>query len=448
VIAEPSARAPSAVFARARALAGVVGLVVLAASAEARAADPPADVDPRQPPLVFVADPRFGMEGGIRTTESLGRLVFRYELALPEVPLDETRSLGKAAAFGGRLARWIFVDTALAQFEETSIHEVFGHGARARDLGQSPGYTLRLPAIYCAILGSGDRDGCRWFTESESTNGQRDRDLLVTIGGLEANAVTAWWIDEHMVASDGWIHHGDLLVYAAAKLEYAPTFLSTKLDVAGGIGGVGDDVDSYVSQLQDRFNLVGSDDRRTIASRLRTAYLWNLADPMLVFAAYGTLVHLARGDRYLKFPIPSAWGVDFYPSARFAPSPFGAEHALDLFAAAGSLVVDLYGRTGTSGLARYSGGGLRFFGLHASDRVELGGELDVWNQPETLLDVRDAFDRPQLWGMNAGASADVVLTRGFGLTARLAYKTAGWLAGQPIEAGLHGYAGVTLALGR
>jgi hypothetical protein len=425
----------------ARALGGAFALLVLAASSDARAADP------RQPPLVFVADPSFGMEGGIRTTESLGRLVFRYELALPKVPLDETTSPGKAAAFGGRLARWVFVDTPIAQFEETSIHEVFGHGARARDLDESPNYTLRLPAIYCLILGSGD-DKCRWFTESEGTSGPRERDLLVTIGGLESNALTAWWIDERMVASDGWVHHGDLLVYAAAKLEYAPTFLSTTLDRAGGIGRAGDDVDTYVSLLQDRFNLVRPEDRRTIASRLRTAYLWNLADPMLVFAAYGTLLHLARGDRYVKFPIPSAYGVDFYPSARFSPSPFGAEHYVDLFAAAGSLVVDLYGRTGTSGLARYSGAGLRFFGLHASDRVELGGELDVWKQPETLLDVRDAFDRPQLWGVNAGASADVALTSGLGLTARLAYKTSGWLAGQPIDAGLHGYAGVTVAIDR
>ena len=58
---------------------------------------------PRRPDYVFTADPRFGMEGGVRTFGSLGRLVYRYEEALPTIVLvDEHKVTGKLAGVLGR----------------------------------------------------------------------------------------------------------------------------------------------------------------------------------------------------------------------------------------------------------------------------------------------------------------------------------------------------------
>jgi hypothetical protein len=64
------------------------------------------------------------------------------------------------------------------------------------------------------------------------------------------------------------------------------------------------------------------------------------------------------------------------------------------------------------------------------------------------LAVHAAYDRPQLWGMNAGASADVRVAGALGVTARLAWKSRGWLTGAPIDEGLHGWAGVSIAWDR
>ena len=45
-------------------------------------------------------------------------------------------------------------------------------------------------------------------------------------------------------------------------------------------------------------------------------------------------------------------------------------------------------------------------------------------------------------------SGDLRIYGGVGLTARLAYKTRGYLAGQPIDEGLYGYVGASIALDR
>lgn len=435
-------------IAETKGLRALAFMLALAFASPARAADPPArPVPPWPSPLVFVTDTRLGMEAGIRTFDSLGRIVFRYDEAVPPlVTFDESRTGGKIGAITGRFAQWLFLDTAIADFESVAIHEVFGHGSRARDLRQPAKFELALPGIYCAILGDGEN--CTSRAEVSGGNGSRERGLLVTAGGIEANLLTAYWIDTRVVRAQGWMHQGDALVYMTSKLAYAGSFLSTDLDVAGTKPD-GDDVASYVNGLQDRFNRPTAADRVQISRRLRTAYAWNLFDPMFWYATYASLYRgVIRGERWTQAPLPSIGKYTLYAAPRFGLSPWGAEHYVDVFVGREASVLALYGRVGSSGLATYNGAGIRALGVRLGERLALGGELDVWSQPETLFDERAVYERPQIRGVNAGVSADVRLYRNVGLTTRLAYKTRGYLTGQPIDEGLYGYFGATIALDR
>jgi hypothetical protein len=407
-----------------------------------------AHADPPQAPLVFVVDPKIGTEAGIRSADSLGRVLFRYDEVLPSlVAWDDRSTPGRVGAVVGRTLQWLFIDDPLAQFETTTVHEVFGHGARARQLGQEARFQLALPGIYCSILAASDN--CTSSSQVSSATGNRDRDLLVTIGGVEANLLTAYWIDVRIVRSRGWAHQGDLLTYAASKFTYATSFLSRRLDTAGALETPGDDVDRSVTLLQDRFNLPRVTDRHRISSRLRTAYLWNLVDPMLWFAAYGAIYRgIGRGERWSRAPLPSLGETTIYAAPRFNLSPFGAEHYVDVFLERGAALIALYGRVGSSGLASYTGAGVRTLGLRIQERLTMDGELDVWSQPETLLDDRAVYERPQLRGLSAALSGDLRLIGALGLTAKLAYKARGYLAGQPIEEGPYGYVGASIALDR
>jgi hypothetical protein len=386
------------------------------------------------------------MEGGVRAFGSIGRFLFHYEDALPKfVSVDEGKVSGKLVGILGRSLKLFFLDYPLAEFEATAIHEVFGHGARAREFGQQPKYKFALPGVYCSILSPRDK-ACSSFAEVTTHTGLRDQDLAVTLGGTESNYLTAWWMNVQIMQTGGWVHHGDLLVYWASKNAYRGSFFNGGLKVAGLLQPPGNDIDRYVTLLQDRFNRWRPEDRASIASKLQTAYVWNLLDPTLWFAAYSTVVNsIYRGERYSRLPLPSVGETKFYPVPRFNVSPFGAEHYLDVFLSRRGAVLDLYGRVGSSGLASYSGGGVHVMGWRPLKRLRLGGELDVWDQPESIPYERAVYNRQNRYGANVGALVDVSVVDRVGVTAKLAYKTEGYLMGQPIGDGLYGYAGITVA---
>ncbi len=410
---------------------------ITAVSPRASAAGPP----PREP-LVFVADPDMGVETTVRTTDSIGRVLYRYEDALPPIHVDERTLLGKTAAVIGRGLKLVFFDEPIAELVSAGAHEVGGHGARARELGLEPTYVFYLPGIYRRIFSPDDEGEAGAYTQYLAPGVvEGDRALLGTIGGLEANYVHAWWIQARILRADGWAHHGDLLTYAVSKLTYADSFFSVPAD-----GSSGNDVASYVTELQDRSNEWRAEDRRRIARRLGAAYLWNVLDPTLLYAVYGTLVEsLWQGKRFMRMPLPSIAGTSVLVSPRFGLTPFGAEQYVDLFLARGRTLLDAYARVGTSGLYEYYGAGARVLGLRASERVSLGGELDVWRQPEILEGERAVFEPPYVLGMNAGAYADIRVASIVGVTGKLAAKTPGYVSGQPIGAGIHGYVGFSLA---
>jgi hypothetical protein len=200
-----------------------------------------------------------------------------------------------------------------------------------------------------------------------------------------------------------------------------------------------------VTGLQDRSNQWSAEDRRRISGRIGAAYLWNLFDPTLLYAAYGTLYEfLWRGERASRMPLPTIDGTTVFLSPRFALSPFGAEHALDLFLARGERMLDVYARVVSTGIWDAYGAGARVLGLRALDVLSIGAELDVWRAPEILLGERAVYDRPSRLGVNGGAFGDLTIGRGVGLTGKLAAKTSGFVLGQPIAAGIHGYLGLRL----
>jgi len=421
-------------------------LAVIASGSSSAQADVPVP-PPTRRELVFVAGPGFGMEGGARTVRSIGHVLFAYEDALPRLALDESTPLEKGTAVVGRALELLFLDAPMADMETAVVHEVFGHGARAREFGAHPTYTFRLPLVYGLILSPNDPN-LGVVGEYGSVALPPEEDLLVRLGGAESGYVMAWWIDAEAAAAHGWVHHDDLLVYAAAKLMYVTTLFDSTIETQNL--GHEDDMAAYVSDLQLRFGRYTAEDRREIVGRLRAAYAWNLADPTLLYAIYGTLVDsLWKGRAFSRLPLPSIDGTTFYATPRFAFTPFGAEHYLDVFLARGTVLVDAYGRIGSSGLASYSGAGVRVLGWTPVRVLSLGGEADVWAQPDALPGGWNVLgwqpppptDEP---GANVGLFARVAISDQVGITGKLACKTRGFLMGQPYGSGPYGYIGLSI----
>ena len=439
------------------AFATALATVVVPSPADAQVVQRSFEPRPEPPPhdpYVFVADAKLGVEPSVRTIDSVGRLVFRYEEVLPFKDHPETGFGDKALSVIGRGLKLFFLDEPIAELTAVASHEAGGHGGRARELGLRPTFLFNLPGVYRLLFASPVGEQAGGYASFHTTETIEDtREVVSVLGGLEANYVHAWWINVRIMSQQGWVHHGDLLTYGASKMPYADAFLSSSLERRGAPSS--NDVESYVTSLQELSNGWRPEDRRRIARRLTAGYLWNLVDPTLLYSIYGVAVaSIYRGERVSRMPLPTIGKWHVFPSPRFGLTPFGAEQALDVFLSPqkGGAVVDLYARVGTSGLASYWGGGLRVLGSEIVSRhVPLGLELDVWRQPEILLEERGLFDRPNRMGMNAGLFADFRVLGGqrrgdprVGIATKLAVKTPGYVAGQPLAGGPHGYVGLSL----
>jgi hypothetical protein len=398
----------------------VVSLTPLAAASER---DPHAD-------LVFLVDPDLSMDPGVRTTTSIARTLYRYDDALRPWDEDQDAPVGIA----GRSLKVLLLDAPLASLALTFGHEVYGHGARAREQGLSPTYQFRLVQPYATLFGQHD------VFSGEATfdrQGQEDRDLALVTGGIEADYRAAFWLT-HDLVQHGGAHYGDMLLYAAARLSYATTLLGP-----GGQREPSNDVHNYVDLLQTRFNRWTQKDKDWIESRLSTAYAWNLLDPTLLFALYAVAVnHVVHGQRWTHAPLPTIGDVRFLPWPSVYLSPFGVEHQLDLFLGSDGVVVDTYGRVGSSRLASSAGAGMRVSGLKPTPFLRWGAHVDAWSQPETLTQERNVFDRPQRPGGNVGTEGTFALSPATGFVLGVGYKTRGYLPARPMDSGLHGYAGL------
>lgn len=391
--------------------------------------------------LVILGDPDFGMEGGIRTVRSFGRLAFLYDEELRRlIPQNEERAPVRALGTLGRLVKLVLVDSFFVQLEFGVTHEVFGHGARGRENGLNPSFRFSLPYPYRWVLDAKVDHGA--VTLVEGHTGVLERDLLFFSGGIEANHFGAWLLQTEFLIPRRRAHYSEALLYLVSNLYYSD---SAFFGLENRSSDSDNDVQSYVTGLQERFNQWRDRDRSRVENRLKIAWLWIFADPTLWLSFWHVIVDYAfLGERWMNFPMLKLDAFRFFPGTRFNSSPFGAEHYLDLFMLKDDLLFDLYGRVGSSGLASYWGAGIRAFGYKPGFGLELGGELDVWNQPEILFEQRNVFFRPNTWGASTAVHATWMFYCPIGITGKLGAKTQGYLMGQPVDGGVYGYVGLSL----
>jgi hypothetical protein len=116
-------------------------------------------------PLVFVGDPKMGVESTVRSTDSVARLFYRYEGVLPDTGIDESRFPGNVLGVLGRAVKLILVDEPLAELTSEISHEVGGHGGRARELGLDPTFLFYLPIVYRKVFAPSDEARAGAFTQ-------------------------------------------------------------------------------------------------------------------------------------------------------------------------------------------------------------------------------------------------------------------------------------------
>ncbi len=394
------------------------------------------------------AQPRYGLAADASLTAAAGAetvlAVHRVSVALEDRVLPgrlfrEHTAGRKALGIGYRAARLVLLSHPLDHTALLLQHEVFGHGARYREFGtwSQAGYRIALPAPY------GDGSGFAAFRISEGGR-TRDETIAATLNGSSASGVLAERLRRNALAR-GALHHREAMLYLHAGGDLLNYVLGTEETLELG----SNDVLNWLSTVNQRAALDDIDARLTLGAVQEQALLGFL-DPMLYLSAFVVLkTYLYDGDTALGLPLIPIGSVGYLPALRFGWGPFGTETTFDNVVAFDGRVVRFSVRRTEPTLYRAWGAGLDATRVVERGPVSLGARLDVWNQPPLHLDpsTPPSTGPPRVAGAGGSVTAFYGLPLGLlgsELMLELGYKTAGFVSGDRLGAGVIARFGLSL----
>jgi hypothetical protein len=337
-----------------------------------------------------------------------------------------------------RGGKFIGVDVPQDHMLMVVAHEVFGHGARFREMGDGRiGYGFDAPIPY----GSGEA-----FT---SFNGRFPSSpfahLGVSASGIEAQHSLADAIAERAVER-GRLHYREAWLYFESRVTGMTYILSASPDSEEG-----HDVADFLTLFEDQCESPCSPlTRRYVQQRATLA----LADPLLYYSIYSfAAAYIGSGETTGPMPlIPIGPRLRVLPSLGYALTPYGAEWTARTSlqtrnADAGRRLTRVAVRVGTTGAMTTWGVTARVADAITFRGFRIGATVDVWRQPDLIAETTSAQ-------LDAGAAALATITLplpGFlrspwseRIHVTTGFKSQGYVPGEQYSGGAVLRAGVTL----
>ena len=339
-----------------------------------------------------------------------------------------------------RSGKFLALDVPQDHMLMVVAHEVFGHGARFRELGAGRiGYGFDAPIPY----GSGDA-----FT---SFNGRFPLSplahLTASSSGIEAQHSLADAITERAVAR-GRIHYREAWLYFESRLT-GMTYMLT----ASPNSSEGHDVADFLDIFEDQCTAPCSPlTRRDVQRRALLA----LADPLLFYSLYGvTASYIGNGNTSGPMPlIPIGRGMRMVPALGYALAPYGAEWSVRAAFQADARaqnrrrrLTHVALRVGNTGATTTWGASARVADVVRVWTLHVGASVDAWRQPDLFA---DHTSEPLEMGMGATATVSVPLPAFLrspwsdALQVTAGYKSQGYVPGEQLSGGAVLRAGITL----
>ena len=410
------------------AIATAVALVHLPVSAQA------------QPRYAIVFDTYMSPTAGAEDLLTIQHLLASAEDRWLPRKIGQERSRG-AFALGllYRTGKFMAIDIPQDHLIMVVAHEVFGHGARFRELGDGRiGYGFDAPIPY----GSGDA-----FT---SFRGQFPisplAGLNVSASGIEAQHVLADAITANAVQR-GRIHYREAWLYFESRITGMSYILTARPRSRAG-----HDVADYLRQFNEACTRPCTPVTRRYVQRRA---LLALADPLLYYSIYGFAgSYIGGGSTTGPVPVIPVGGIRVLPSLGFALAPYGTDW---IFRTAfqseqradgrGQKVRSVTARVGNTGASTTFGIGVRTEDVMRLKGLSVDAAVDLWRQPRVLA---DKTSDP----LRAGGGAHVTTVLPLppflrsewvaGIHVTGGYKTEGFIPGEQLSGGGYLRAGIEL----
>lgn len=344
---------------------------------------------------------------------------------LPPRRFDETTRLRRALGVGYRLAKLAALDLPQDHFVMVAAHEVFGHGARLREIGAPAiGYRFDAPIPY------GDGGGSTRFLLPERV--ARAERVSIATAGLEAQTVLASTIGVEALAR-GVFHHREAWLYVESRLAGLGYIRSVSARSREG-----HDVAAFLHDLN-----AGCEEPscRPLGARgLKRSALLMLADPLLASAAYGVAVsYLVQGRTRVRVPlIPLPGDLRYLPAVDFSLTPYGTEWSTSHHVLHDGRLTSVAVRVGQTGRGRTWGAALAAREAFRRGRLAVALSAALWRQPP--LDASPTSTARRLGGLaTATVAAPLgrarVARRPLGVVVQAGAKTEGYAPGERLRAG-------------
>jgi hypothetical protein len=363
-------------------------------------------------PTPLLVDRDMTAAAGSTVTIAVARLLAHVEdRFVPLTLVEDTGKLRRGVNATYRLAKLGLFDEPQENWFRVANHEVFGHGARLRELFDGHiGYQLPAPPPY------GRGGGATFFRFDHPPTVEEV--LAVTTGGMEANDVAARALAQDALTQGRW-HYRDARRYLYAEYDTIRYILGTR-----GLEKEGHDVGDFIRVYNDLADDLG--EKRLSARTLRRSVLASFANPMIAYSYYSTFVSYVWGGHAMA-PVPMIrlGQTRYLPMARFQLTPFGTEFVIDNTFVRNGRFYDARINSGQTIGARTWGIGLQGTRLASIRRWSIDGEATIWHVPE--------------WGEKFAATVHRTLAERGGhalaLVVQAGFKTDGYVPGDPLRQG-------------
>jgi hypothetical protein len=268
----------------------------------------------------------FGASNLITAHKALYTFQDRY---VPDTLFKENRFFKKAGGFVYRMARFWLLDAQIDYLTILTQHEVFGHGARYREMGHTENsFHLNLFFPY------GDGSG---YARSGPLKPGAAYPLLferiaMVFAGNEANQVFSDRMEANMLLA-GDIHYRQASVFLASRNNLPAYIWRTRLLSGGGGTFASDDIETYIMYINSMYTEYGMS-RRVSVKSLSNESLIAMLDPLQAYSAYTILVSYGvKGHKKLgRLPMIPLGPVKYLPSFNYTLMPFGSQfHWVNFF---------------------------------------------------------------------------------------------------------------------
>jgi len=341
---------------------------------------------------------------------------------LPPSRFDEPTLLKRALGIGYRLGKWFGLDLPQDHFVMVVGHEVFGHGARLREIGAGDiRYRFDAPIPYGGGGASTEFEGDVLVTRADV--------IGIDTGGIEAQNVLADRIGRQALAA-GALHYREAWLYLESRLDGLRYIRSVSPRSPEG-----HDVAAFLHDFNDECDPPAC--TPLVASALKRRALLMLADPLLAYAAYGWgWSYLVRGRDVAALPmIPLPHDVRYLPALHFEMTPYGTAVTTEHTILRNRRLTSISIGVGDTGRSRAWD-----LGVVAADVLRRGwlrGDVavNVWRQP--LLDAPPDSQVSRTGGLGAATVRFPVGHRveRAGALVQIGYKSDGFVRGERLHAG-------------